>query len=146
MEFLIALIHGTEVYMCAPKSESGFSHIVSKRPALFGCINDKKTQFSLHTTPPSVNKDVSFNGIKSNIIPNLPDGTYDIFLATNTIIYHIDHEGTVMVSTSYKAIGYKSDIMIGALFATKRLEMSPEDRLKIAMEAASINEYEIIRI
>ena len=92
MEFLITLIDKHDVYMCAPKSATGFSHIVKKNVCLFGCINDKKTQLSLHINTPSVNKDVNFKSIKSSVIPNLPDGTYDIVISTNELIYHIDHE------------------------------------------------------
>ena len=146
MDFLIAIIDGSDVHMAAPPSEGDFSHVIKKRPFLIGCINDSRMQLELHSTPPQVSTSLSFTDIKNSIIPNLPQGTYDLVIASNELIYHIDSKHNLLVRTSYLVIGQGKDLMTGALFATNNLGMSPEDRMTIALKAASIYEYEFFRV
>jgi len=145
-EFLICVLDRGDVLMCSPRSVDGYSHIIKESTILLGCIHDQKTQFLLNTSPPNLSGHVTNVNIQNNFLPNVPDGTYSLLLATNEVIYNIEHDHTVTLSRTYKAIGYKQDTITGALFATHRLDMSGEDRIKIALEAASIYEYEIVRL
>jgi hypothetical protein len=67
-------------------------------------------------------------------------------MARNEIIYQIKSDGNVLVSTQWKCIGDKSDIIHGAIFATNNLGMRAEDRIIIAMKAADIHNYEIKKL
>ena len=130
--------------MAAPKSHTGYSHILKKKKYLWGVINDDKALFDIHIQTPHINNDLSLKAI-SNLRVNIPKGDYDLFIAEKEGIYHLDGKnGTVHVSQTYKVVGDSSDIIYGALYASRIL--APEDRIKIALEAANKHDYEIVRV
>jgi hypothetical protein len=143
MSYLIAIIHEHDVYMAAPKSHTGYSHIIKKKKYLWGVINSDKALFEIHLQTPNINNSLDLKTI-SNMRPNLPQGDFDLFIAEKDGIFHLDGNGVIHVSTTYKVIGEDSDIMYGALYASRTF--SPEDRIKIALEAAGKINYEIVRV
>ena len=146
MSFLISVIDGHDVYVAAPVSKLGYSHLLKEDKHILACINDDRVLFDLHTKKLTIASPITFKSLKTAIMPNIPEGYHDIVIATNEIIYHVDHEGNVIVNTSYLAIGSNSSVIYGALFATEHLGMDPKDRIEIALKAIDVLEYELVGI
>lgn len=142
MNFLIAIIHGDDVYLAAPKNRAGYTHILKEKKFLLGCINDNKTLLHYHCYTPILTEPNSLKAIKEFHL-SIPEGTYDIVICNNENIYHLNHQKEITVSQDFLVIGDFSERMYGAVYASRILE--PEDRIKIACESAGVTEYVVER-
>lgn len=143
--FLLAIIHKSNLYMVAPSSKVGFSHIVKNEKTITGVINDDKLLYEFHINTPSLVSDSSFFAMKENVY-QWKDGGYDILIGTNERIYHINKDKTIHVSTTFKAVGDEADILTGAILSLSNLDISPEDKINIAMKAIECNNFEVIKV
>jgi hypothetical protein len=142
MSFLISIIKGHDVYLAAPKNPAGYSHILKEKKYLFGCINDDKTLF--HKTKiekPTITDLSNWRNVKDFQLTL--EGKYEAIIASKDIIYHLSHDGNLYVSTDFKVIGENSDMMYGAIYAS-RTWSNPVDRIKIACECAGYHDCEIV--
>lgn len=69
-------------------------------------------------------------------VETVPDSSF--LLGYNKKLYVVDTDMQVSrCDDGYAAVGSGDGLALGALFATKHLDMPPEDRLKLSLEAAT---------
>lgn len=78
------------------------------------------------------------NGLDGHNKKQEKETSVHLLIAYNGTIYEIDIDYQVGIpAENYCSIGGGSDLALGALFAVKNAPMKPEDKLKIALDAAS---------
>jgi len=109
-----------EYSFCPPKpyeNESGMAYMVKRFvPAVKDCLRS--------------------GGYQTNI--NGQDSGGVFLVGYRGVLYEIESDYQVAKGTQqYYACGCGSDLVLGSLYTTNRLELSPEERIKIALEAAA---------
>lgn len=150
MSFLIAFNHidnGTHrTYMVAPTHSEGiplgYSNIFTHKNYMIGIASDPMGVLKVNSSPLTITDDISLKTYIQNLLEAIKTTfTGEIVISKGTDLVHVKKDRTINISKNFITIGDRS--LFGVMYATMNMQIKPDYRIELAMDAIGEKYYEV---